>query len=112
MMRRLLFILSLFVLCACTRVADDTLLGIRVEGTPWQFAASLADGEGSTFLPERVEVTAEKAYIHGWIDTRKMEESYTALPYEDGRVPATIICDVVDGQVRAAELQCEFLEIE
>jgi len=111
-MRRLLYILSLFVLCACTPVAPDTLMGIRVEGTPWQFAASLADGEGSTFLPERVEVTAEKAYIHGWIDTHKMEESYTAAPYEDGRVPAVIICDLVDGQVCAAVLQCETIGIE
>lgn len=111
-MKHLLYILSLFVLCACTRIAPDTLMGIRVEGTPWQFAASLADGEGSTFLPERVEVTAEKAYIHGWIDTRKLEESYTAAPYEDGRVPAVIICDIVDGRVRAAKLQSEIIGIE
>ena len=112
MMRRLLYILSLFVLCACTRVAPDTLLGIRVEGTPWQFAASLADGDGSPFLPERLEISAQKAYIHGWLDTRKMEESYTAAPYEDGRVPAVIICDLEDGQVRAANLQCKVKDVE
>jgi hypothetical protein len=87
-------------------------LGIRVEGTPWQFAASLADGDGSTFLPERVEVTTEKAYIHGWLDTRKTEESYTAAPYEDGRVPAVIICDLEGGQVRAANLQCKVKDTE
>ena len=103
-MKRLLFILSLFALCACAP-SRDTLLGIRVEGTPWQFAASLADGDGSPFLPERLEISAQKAYIHGWLDTRKMEESYTAAPYEDGRVPAVIICDIVDGRVRAANLQ-------
>jgi hypothetical protein len=103
------------LLSACSNCSekDGTLVcGVPVKGTAWELAATVAShGEGG-FVPECVEQYADKAYIKGWIDTNGWEKPYRELPYDDGYVPAEIICDVENGSVTHALLYCEILDKE
>lgn len=113
MRKFLLYIVIATALCACKQYteADATrVCGVPVKGTPWELAATVADhGEGG-FVPECVEQYADKAYIKGWIDTNGWEKPYRELPYDDGFLPAQIVCDVENGSVTHALLYCEILD--
>ena len=113
-MKRFLLIVSLATaLCACNRYTEQDatrVCGVPVKDTPWELAATVADhGEGG-FVPECVEVYEDKAYIKGWLDTNGTTEPYRVAPYDDGYVPAEIICDVENGSVTHALLYCEILD--
>lgn len=114
-MKHFIYILIATALCACTRYSEQDatrVCGVPVKGTPWELAATVADhGEGG-FVPECVELYADKAYIKGWIDTNGWEKPYRELPYDDGLLPAQISCDVKDGQVTHALLYCEILDTQ
>ena len=117
MMRYKLHIIAAItlLLSACSNYSekDGTLVcGVPVKGTPWELAATVAShGEGG-FVPECVEQYADKAYIRGWIDTNGWEKPYRELPYDDGFLPAQIVCDVENGSVTHALLYCEILDLE
>ena len=107
--------LSAFALLSCTRYSEEdaTLVcGVPVKGTPWELASALASQCEGGFVPECVEVYADKAYIKGWIDTNGWEKPYRELPYDDGFLQAQISCDIKDGQVTHALLYCEVLDEE
>ena len=100
-------------LCACNRYteADATrVCGVPVKGTPWELASTLASQREGGFVPECVEVYEDKAYIKGWIDTNGTEEPYRELPYNDGFLPAEVVCDLSNGNVTHALLCCEILD--
>ena len=84
--------------------------GVPVKGNPWELASTLASQRGGSFIPECVEQYENKAYIKGYIDTNSWEKPYRELPYDDGYVPAEIICDVENGTVTHALLYCEILD--
>ena len=105
--------LSAIALLSCTRYTEEdaTLVcGVPVKGTPWQLAAAIHDTGDHTFLPEEVHILHAKAYIDGWYNTRKTDHPYTAEPYEDGLLPAQVVCDIEDGEVTHAILYCKILE--
>ena len=113
-MKQVLYIfLIATALCACNKYSETDatrVCGVPVKGTPWELAATVADhGEGG-FVPECVEQYADKAYIKGWIDTNGCEKPYRELPYDDGFLPAQIVCDVENGSVTHASLYCEILD--
>jgi len=66
----------------------QTICGVPVKGTPWELAAAIHDRGDYSFAPTTVYQFGDKAYIEGYI-----------FPDE---IPATIACDLVDGQVVAA----------
>ena len=102
-------------LSACSNYSekDGTFVcGVPVKGSAWELAASIADNGDGSFVPECVEAYPEKAYIKGWIDTNGWEKPYRELPYDDGYVPAEVICDVENGSVTHALLYCEILDQE
>ena len=74
-------------------------------GTPWELAANIADNGDGSFHVESVEVYEQKAYIRGWLRTAEASE-----PYDDGLVPAEVVCDLTNGKVTDAVLYCEILE--
>ena len=96
---------------ACNR-QRCAVCGVSVEGTPWELAAAIHDKGNGTFVPVSVEEYEDKAYIKGWLDTNGSEKPYRELPYDDGYVPAEIICDVENGSVTHALLYCEILDKE
>ena len=105
--------ITALALCSCKRYteADATrVCGVPVKGTPWELASTLASQREGGFVPECVEQYEDKAYIKGYIDTNGTEEPYRELPYDDGYVPAEIVCDLSGGQVTHAGLFCELLE--
>ena len=82
------------LLISCASSSCTTVCGVPVQGTPWQLAASIHDNGDGTFVPQCVDlVTTTKAYISGYL-----------LPDEE---PATLICDLENGQVVCAVLHCE-----
>ena len=100
-------------LSACSNYSekDGTLVcGVPVKGTAWELAASVADNGDGSFIPESVEQYADKAYIKGWIDTNGWEKPYRELPYDDGFLPAQIVCDVENGSVTHAWIDCQILD--
>jgi hypothetical protein len=107
----ILFIALALSACKHYSEADATrVCGVPVKGTPWELAATVAShGEGG-FVPECVEAYPDKAYIKGWIDTNGWEKPYRELPYDDGFLPAQIVCDVENGSVTHALLYCEILD--
>ena len=113
MKRFISILLFATALCACNRYTEAVaarVCGVQVKGTPWELAATVAShGEGG-FVPECVEEYADKAYIKGWIDTNGWEKPYRELPYDDGFLPAQIVCDVENGSVTHALLHCEILD--
>ena len=100
-----------YILYACGRTTN-TVCGVLVQGTPWEFAAAIADKGDGSFIPESVDVSETKAYIKGWVNTNVTNQPYTTEPYDDGFLPAKIWCDVVDGHVTHALLYCEILDKE
>lgn len=86
----------------------QTICGVPVKGTPWELAAAINDKGDKTFIPETVTEYTQKAYIKGWLNTNLLETPYNDVPYDDGLLPATIACDLVDGQVVAAIINTEF----
>jgi hypothetical protein len=72
---------------------------VPVQGSPWQFAASIHDNGDGTFVPQCVDlVTTTKAYISGYL----LSDEH----------PAALICDLENGQVVCAVLHCETLDNE
>lgn len=114
MMNRLIHILFgiILLLSSCNGDEGSRVCGVKVQGTPWALAASVADKGDGTFVPESVEVYADKAYIKGWVNTNDTEEPYRVEPYDDGFVPAQLVCDVEKGKVTHAWIDCEILEQE
>lgn len=107
--------LSAFALLSCTRYTEEeaTLVcGVPVKGAPCQLAAAIHDTGDHSFFPEEVHCGKAKAYIYGWYNTRATDHPYTAEPYEDGLLPAMVVCDVQDGKVISALLYCQNLETE
>ena len=105
--------ITALALCSCKRYteADATrVCGVPVKGTPWELAATVAGHGVGGFVPECVEAYADKAYIKGWLDTNGWEKPYRELPYDDGFLPAQIVCDVESGNVTHALLYCEILD--
>ena len=113
-MNRLTYILFgiILLLSSCCGDERGRVCGVKVQGTPWELAASIADNGDGTFVPESVEVYADKAYIKGLVNTNETEEPYRVEPYDDGYVPAQLVCDVENGKVIHAWIDCEILEIE
>ena len=113
-MKRFLLIVSLATaLCACNRYSEQDatrVCGVPVKGTPWELASTLASQREGGFVPECVEVYGDKAYIRGWIDTNGTNEPYRVAPYDDGLLPAEIVCDLAKGQVTHAAFYCEILD--
>jgi hypothetical protein len=86
-----------FLLISCASSSCPTVCGVPVQGSPWQLAASIHDNGDGTFVPQCVDlVTSTKAYISGYL-----------LPDEQ---PATLICDLENGQVVCAVLHCETIK--
>ena len=112
-MKQLLYIFIATALCACTCYSEQDatrVCGVPVKGTPWELASTLASQREGGFVPECVEVYGDKAYIRGWLDTNGTNEPYRVAPYDDGLLPAEIVCDLANGQVTHAGLYCELLE--
>jgi hypothetical protein len=102
-------------LCACNRYSEQDatrVCGVPVKGTPWELASTLASQREGGFVPECVEIYGDKAYIRGWLDTNGTNEPYRVAPYDDGLLPAEIVCDLDNGQVTHAGLYCEILDKE
>ena len=113
MRKILLYIVIATSLCACHNYSETDatrMCGVAVKGTPWELAATVADHGDGTFVPERVTVYSEKAYIDGWVNTNVTDAPYREAPYDDGYLPAKLICDVKDGQVTHAWIDCEILD--
>ena len=87
--------------------ADDVLVLYEDVG---RHAAQGRSQRGGSFVPQCVEQYEDKAYIKGYIDTNGWEKPYRELPYDDGFLPAEIICDVENGSVTHALLYCEILD--
>ena len=108
-------LLALLTLSACTKYSEDNatlVCAIKVHGqTPWQLAADIADKGNQTFVPEEVNhITAQKAYIEGWYNTNITANPYREPPYDDGFLPAEVICDCKDGKVTHALIYCKILD--
>ena len=104
-MKHLLYIFIATALCACARYTEQDatrVCGVPVKGTPWELAATVADHGDGTFVPESVEVFSGKAYIKGWYNSNVTSQPYTAEPYDDGLLPAQIVCDVANDHVTHA----------
>lgn len=115
MMRYKLHIIAAItlLLSACSNYSekDGTLVcGVPVEGTAWELAASVADNGDGSFIPECVNVFQDKAYIKGWLNTNNTENEYREEPYDDGYLPAQIVCGIENGKVTHALVYCEILE--
>ena len=113
MRKFLLYILITTALCACNRYSEQDatrVCGVPVKGTPWELASTLASQREGGFVPECVEVYWDKAYIRGWLDTNGTNEPYRVAPYDDGLLPAEIVCDLTNGQVTHAGIYCEILD--
>ena len=106
--RLIIFLLLSLTLGACAHRA--TVCGVPCTGTPWELASTLASQREGGFVPECVEVYEDKAYIKGWLDTNGTNEPYRVAPYDDGLLPAEIVCDLANGQVTHAGLHCEILD--
>ena len=101
------------LLSACSNCSekDGTFVcGVPVKGTAWELAASVADDGDGSFIPESVDVYQDKAYIKGWLNTNNTENEYREEPYDDGYLPAQIVCDIENGKVTHALVYCEILE--
>lgn len=115
MMRYKLHIIAAItlLLSACSNYSekDGTLVcGVPVKGTAWELASSVADYGDGSFIPESVDVYQDKAYIKGWLNTNNTENEYREEPYDDGYLPAQIVCDIEKGKVTQASVYCEILE--
>ncbi len=87
------------LLISCASSSRPTVCGVPVQGSPWQFAASIHDNGDGTFVPQCVDlVTTTKAYISGYL----LSDEH----------PAALICDLEHGQVVCAVIHCETLDNE
>ena len=114
-MKQLLYIFIATALCACARYTEQDatrVCGVPAIGTPWELASTLASQREGGFVPECVEVYGDKAYIKGWLDTNGTTEPYRVAPYDDGLLPAEVVCDLANGQVTHAAFYCEILDKE
>lgn len=93
----------------CSEKEKTMVCGVPVKGTAWELAASIANNGDGSFIPECVDVNQNKAYIQGWVNTNDTENEYRKEPYEDGYVPARIVCDIENGKVTHALVYCEIL---
>ena len=102
----LLFAVVLLAFCCCQRNGKE-VCGVSVKGTPWELAAAISDKGDGSFHVESVDVYEQKAYIRGWLRTAEASE-----PYDDGLVPAEVVCDLTNGKVTDAFLYSKFLDRE
>ena len=107
---------SYYIICARTLrlqpyngAGRNARLWCARERHPMGILASQREGG---FVPECVEVYGDKAYIRGWLDTNGTNEPYRVAPYDDGLLPAEIVCDLANGQVTHAAFYCEILDKE
>ena len=78
-------------LCCCTSSRRPTICGVPVQGTPWQFAASIHDNISGYLVPDAL------------LDS-------LGNPLSADR-PATLICDLTpSGEVCGAAIHCETKE--
>lgn len=84
------------------------LCGVPVSGSPWAFSAAIYDRGDHSFQPTEVEILPGKAYIRGWYfishNTICIEDFILDDSYDDGFVPAEIVCDLSNGEVIHAAL--------
>ena len=106
MKKSVLLLLVILSFCCCQR-NGKTICGVPCTGTPWELAAAISDKGDGSFLVESVEVYEQKAYIRGWLRTAEASE-----PYDDGLVPAEVVCDLTNGKVTDAFLYSKFLDRE
>ena len=99
-------LLILVAFCGCHRDVK-TICGVPIKGTPWELAAAISDKGDGSFHVESVEIYEQKAYIRGWLRTAEASE-----PYDDGLVPAEVVCDLTNGKVTDAFLYSKFLDRE
>ena len=111
MKKSVLLLLVILSFCCCQRNVK-TICGVPIKGTPWQLAAAIHDKGDKTFSPETVTEYENKAIIHGWLNTNNDETPYREEPYDDGLLPAEIICDVQNGKVVDAVTYCKQFEGE
>ena len=97
--------------CCCQR-NGKTICGVPIKGTPWELAAAIHDKGDKTFVVETVIEYENKAIIHGWLNTNNDETPYREEPYDDGFLPAEIICDVQNGQVVDVTTYCKHFDGE
>lgn len=103
------------ILYACSNYSEKDgtdVCGVPVKGTAWELAASIADNGDGSFIPECVDANKDKAYIKGWLNTNVTAQPYTTEPYDDGFLPAEVVCDIEKGTVTHALLYCEILDKE
>ena len=83
-----LLMLLFLALAGCSSKPTKTLLGVPVQGTPWEFAGAIYNRgvqETPYFFPECVDaVNGFKAYITGWYNSE-------SFPID---VEAELICDL------------------
>ena len=97
------------LLISCASSSRPTICGVPVQGSPWQLAASIHDNGDGTFVPQCVDlVTTTKAYISGYLLPDALTDSLGNPLSPDH--PATLICDLENGQVVCAVLHCETLD--
>ena len=93
------------LLISCASSSRPTVCGVPVQGSPWQLVASIHDNGDGTFVPQCVDlVTTTKAYISGYLLADSLGNP---LPTEQ---PATLICDLDNGQVVCAVIHCETIK--
>ena len=79
----------------------DTICGVPVQGTTWELAAAIADYGDGTFVPECVIIYGQdQNTIEGWYYADSLSEE----------IPAEIICELKDGEVFSAVIDCEIGE--
>lgn len=86
----------------CSEKEKTMVCGVPVKGTAWELAASIANNGDGSFIPECVDANKDKAYIKGWLNTNVTTRPYTTEPYDDGFLPAEVVCDIEKGTVTHA----------
>ena len=103
----LLFAVVLLAFCCCQRNGKE-VCGVAVKNcTPHELAAAISDKGDGSFHVESVDVYEQKAYIRGWLRIAEASE-----PYDDGLIPAEVVCDLTNGKVTDAFLYSKFLDRE
>lgn len=106
-MKKFVLLFAVVLLFCCCQRNSKTVCGLPVQGTPWELAAAISDKGDGSFHVESVDVYEQKAYIRGWLRTAEASE-----PYDDGLVPAEVVCDLTNGKVTDAFLYSKFLDRE
>ncbi len=93
-MKKVAILLVAFMAFCCCQRNGKEVCGVAVKGSPWELAAAISDKGDGSFHVESVDV-------------------YEASePYDDGLVPAEVVCDLTNGKVTDAFLYSKFLDRE